>query len=403
MNKLSNKDRTGICMVLGAYYPEIAGGAVQCYNLIDSLQDSFDFYVIATYKISSRIRHTRRIFTEENINNARVFRINLYPGKIISEILSLLAVIIIFFKVKNKVQVFHMHGYTRKGYLITLLAKIFRKKTIVKTTSLGIDDPLSIKKRSPVSSAFYSLVSAYVVTSPAQKDCFKMAGYSSDKIYMIPNGVNLKRFNVPGAQEKSAIRKGMGIPDSSDVILSVSFFSKAKGLDIFAEGLLLLPSDKLRNIFLIFVGSRDDRELEVDKEVVNKVYGITERLGIRSNCLFVDPAHDIEKYFRASDIFILPSKREGLPNALLEAMACGLCCIANRLEGITDYIIDSGENGYLLDALEANSIVNALRNTIGNRSLQYRLGHNAHLKVERVFNAEQIKTRYKELYLNLIK
>src|SRR3989338_6129064 len=109
LRKVSNKNKIGVCMVLGAYYPEIAGGAVQCYNLIDNLQDSFDFYVIATYKISSKTRNIRQVFTEEDIGRARVFRINLYPGKIISEILSLLAVLIIFFKVKDKVRIFHIH------------------------------------------------------------------------------------------------------------------------------------------------------------------------------------------------------------------------------------------------------------------------------------------------------
>lgn len=401
--RLNNKDKSGICMVLGAYYPDIAGGAVQCYNLIDSLRDSFDFYVIATYKVSSGTRRAKRIFTEENINSARVFRINLYPGKLISEILSLLALLIIFFRVKNKVQVFHMHGFTRKGYLITLLAKAFRKKTIVKTTSFGIDDPLSIRKRSLVSSALYSLVSAHVVTSPVQKDSFKMAGYSSDKIYMIPNGVNLRRFNVSDALEKTEIRKSMDMTDSSDVILSVGFFSKEKGLDVFAESLLLLPVDKLRDIFLIFVGSRDDGELEVDGEVVKKVNDIIERLNMRSNCLFVDSVHDIDKYFKASDIFILPSRREGLPNALLEAMACGLYCIANKLDGITDYIIDSGENGYLLDVLSPASIADGLKRAIGDKDIQRKFSYKAHSKINRVFNMDQIKERYRELYASLIK
>ena len=403
LNRLNNKNRIGVCMVLGAYYPEIAGGAIQCLNLIDSLGQGFDFYVIATYKISSKMRRTRQIFTEENVGKAKVFRINLYPGRFISEILSFLAVLIIFSKVKDNVQIFHMHGYTRKCYLITLLAKIFRKKTIVKTTSFGIDDPLSIKKRSFVSSMLYRFINAHIVTSPVQKGCFKINNPRADKIYMIPNGVDLNRFNIPSTRKKAALRQKIGIPDSSDVILSVSFFSRDKGLDVFAESLLSLPQDKLRNIFLIFVGSRDHGELEVDAKVVEKVYNIIDSLNIRPRCLFVDSVYDIDKYFKASDIFILPSRREGLPNALLEAMACGLCCIANRLKGITDYIIDSGENGYLLDTLEPDSIEHVLRNTIGNRPLQEKLGYKARSKIKRVFDMDQVKTRYAELYLNLLK
>ena len=401
LNRLKKK-RIGICMVVGAFYPEISGGAIQCFNFIDSLKSNFDFYVIATYKVSSKRRNTNRIFTEEILGKTKVFRINLYPGKIIPEILSLLAIFIIFFKIKNKVHIFHMIGYTRKSYLITLLAKIYRTKTIVKTTSFGIDDPLSIKKRSFIPSALYSLVDAYVVTSPAQQEGYKVSRLHENKIFMIPNGVNLNRFNIPCVREKLILRQQMGIPDSSDVILSVSFFSRDKGVDIFAEALLLLPPDKLHSIFLIFIGSRDDKELEVDKEVVEKVDNIIDRLDMKSKCLFIDSTLKIDKYFKVSDIFILPSKREGLPNALLEAMGCGLCCIANRLQGIMDYIIDSGKNGYLLNTLDPNSIADILKKTIGNKNLQDKFGNKAHLKVQQVFNMDWVKESYTKLYTRLL-
>jgi len=389
-------------MVLGAYYPDISGGAVQCSSLIDSLKSDFDFYIIATSKISSERWHTRQIFTEESLDRTKVFRINFYPGKVISEILSFLAVIIIFFKVKNNIDIFHMHGYTRKSYLVTLLAKIYRKKTVVKTTSFGIDDPLSIRKRSFIPSVLYSFIDAYVLTSPAQQESFKMSGLFENKFFMIPNGVNLKRFNIPEPQEKVALRQQMGIPDSLDVILSVSFFSRDKGIDIFVESLLALPQDKLRNIFLIFVGSRDDKELEVDAKIAEKVYNTIDSIKIGPRCSFIDPIHDIEKYFKVSDIFVFPSKREGLPNALLEAMSCGLCCIANRLDGITDYIIDSEKDGYLLDTLKHDSIADSLKKVIGNKALQRNIGYEAHLKIRRMFNIEQTKDSYARLYNRII-
>ena len=387
---------------MGAYYPEISGGAIQCFNLINGLKQNFDFYVMATYKMSSKRYPVKHIFSEETIDDAKVFRINLYPGRIISEILSLFAIFRIFFKIKNKVHIFHMIGYTRKSYLITLLAKIYGKRTIVKTTSFGIDDPLSIKKSSLIPSTLYSLVDAYVVTSPAQKASFKMSGLPENRIFMIPNGIDLNRFNIPGTQEKSILRQQMGISNSLDVILSVSFFSRDKGIDRFAESLLLLPEEILNKIFLIFVGSRDARVLEVDRKVVEKVDDIINRLNIRSRCLFIDSTQDVDRYYKASDIFILPSKREGLPNALLEAMACGLCCIANNLEGITDYIIDFEKSGYLLDALIPDHITDVLKRTIGNKALQCTIGYQAHLKVKSMFNMEDIRTHYTTLYTGLL-
>jgi glycosyltransferase involved in cell wall biosynthesis len=57
--------------------------------------------------------------------------------------------------------------------------------------------------------------------------------------------------------------------------------------------------------------------------------------------------HAIQDYYRAADVFVLTSRREGLPVALLEAMACALPCVASRLPGATDSIISHGENGLL--------------------------------------------------------
>ena len=393
-----HKNNTGICMVVGAFYPDISGGAVQCLNLIDSLKQDFDFYVIATYKISSKKRGIKNIFTEEVINGFKVFRINLHPSSIISEALSLLAIFIIFFKIKGKVSVFHMHGYTRKGYIVTILAKIFGKRIIIKTTSFGIDDPLSIKKIGIMPFALYSLADAYVLTSPAQKESHKLSGLREDKAFMIPNGVNLSRFNIPAPEEKICLRQEMGIPDSFEVILSVSFFSEDKGIDMFAESLLLLPPDKLKDLFLIFIGSKDGKELEVDAKIVKKVYNSIDSINIRSRCLFIDKVYEMERYFKVSDIFILPSKREGLPNALLEAMASGLCCIASKLEGATDYIIDSQKEGYLLNALNPASIADILKNIIGDKGLQHRIGFEAHSKIRRMFDMERIKDNYAKLY-----
>lgn len=397
-----DKKKPGICMVVGAWYPEGRGGAIQFFNLVNSLKQDFDFYVIATYKVSSKVRQTKQIFSEETIADAKVFRINLYPGRIISEILSLFSIFRIFFKIKNKVHIFHIGGYTRKGYLITILAKIFGKKTIVKTTSLGVDDPLSIKKRPFIASKLYSLIDAYVITSPAQLESYKKTDFPEKKVFLIPNGVNLKRFNIPSSQEKLGLRREMHIPEFSDVILSVSFFSRDKGIDIFAESLLLLPQDKLSNIFLIFIGSRDDKELEVAAEVVKKVDDIIKCLNIKSRCLFIDSTHNIDKYFKASDIFILPSKREGLPNALLEAMACGLSCIANRLGGTTDFIISHNKDGYLLDNLDPNSIAEALNKTIGCKDIRKGLGYKARMRIEDEFDMDKIKDKCTKLYTHLL-
>lgn len=394
--------KAGICMVLGAYWPEISGGAIQCFNLVESLKDDYEFYIISTFNASKQPHHRRKIFTEESIGKTKVFRISHCPGEMIFKFVSLLAVFIIFFKLKDRVGIFHMHGFTRKSYLIALLAKIFGKKIIVKTTSFGIDDPLSVTKRHFIASGLYSLADSYILTSPAQLESYKHSGLSGEKAILIPNGVNLKKFSIPSHEEKMYLRKELGIPELSQVILSVSFFSRDKGLDVFADSLSLLPKDKLNNLFLIFIGSKDCNDIEVEEVVVKKVYDIIDCLKLRPRTIFIDSTLEIEKYFKVSDIFVLPSKREGLPNALLEAMASGLCCIANRVNGSTDYLIKSNENGYLFDNLNTHSIAETLNMAIGNKEIQGRFGNKARLRIEEEFDMDKIKEKYTELYMGLL-
>jgi len=403
-NKIDSRSKKiGVCMVVGAFYPEIAGGTLQCYSLMKSLKDKVDFYVISTYKPSSEKKESRRFFTEETVEGMKVYRVYAERGNMISEIKSAFALIFIFCKIVKNINIFHIHSFTRKNYLITFLAKLAGKKTIVKPSSFGVDDPMSIKKRFPIAPKLYSLIDNFIAISPAIEKSHEVFGIPSGRVFTIPNGVDAKRFRHPEGREKKEIRNSLGIPESADVILSVGFFSRDKGLDLFSHSLINLPSDKLKNIFLIFVGSRNTNELEVDGGVVERVSNDIKKLDLGKRSLFVEETRQIERYFKASDIFILPSKREGLPNALLEAMACGLLCIANRIEGITDYVIDNRKNGYLLDSLNPELIAKILQEALDGKNRDVPIGKNARQKIEKDFNLDRIKDAYFALYSDLTK
>lgn len=391
--------KKGICMVMGACYPDISGGAIQAFNIMDGLKQEFDFYVIATRKRSSVNQlFVTRVYSSEILRGINVFRINLKPGNIISEILTFLAIFSIFFRIKNKVDIFCMLGYTRKGYILTFMAKLFKKKLIIRTTSLGIDDPLSIKKKSKFSSFIYSKGDIFIVTSPAQIESFKLSGLPDKKMRFIPNGVDMEVFHALSSGEKENLRKELGIPIHMDVILSVGFFSKDKGIDLLAESLSFLGPNKLNNMYIIFIGSKDIKEPEVSEKVIKSVYNTIDMLGLRSRVKFIEKTDRIDKYYKVSDVFIFPSKREGLPNSLLEAMACGLCCIANRLKGTTDYIIEESRNGYLVDAQQPEEIAKALDSIITEGNIREAIGREANLKVTSKFNLKTTQENYAILY-----
>jgi glycosyltransferase involved in cell wall biosynthesis len=96
---------------------------------------------------------------------------------------------------------------------------------------------------------------------------------------------------------------------------------------------------------------------------------------------FVESSHAIEKYYRAVDVFVLPSIREGLPIALLEAMSSALPCVAARLPGSTDVLIDDRLNGLLVMPDDLDGFAKAIESLVRDRAMAARLGAAARAKV----------------------
>ena len=118
---------------------------------------------------------------------------------------------------------------------------------------------------------------------------------------------------------------------------------------------------------------------------------------------FVDRTNDIEKYYQTADLFVLPSSREGMPNALLEAMACSLPVIVSRLEGVTDWVINDGLNG-LLFQLGVNNVLGKLIKRILNDSiLAQSLGREARRTVQEKFSMNRVAGEYAKLYKDLVR
>ena len=192
-------------------------------------------------------------------------------------------------------------------------------------------------------------------------------GVQCDRIIYTPNSVDVEQFRPAPFGEKDFLRKHLNLPTKRVLVLFVGRLSYYKGVDILFNAWSNLP-EKIRNTSaLIIVGDGDERQnldqLIKDLNIGGSVY----MMGMQNNT---------RDYYWASDIFVLPSRTEGLSNAQIEAMACDLPCIVSSEGGSIDPIED-GKNGLIFSNEDHVHLSQQLAKLIRSKPYLKDMGHNA--------------------------
>lgn len=161
-------------------------------------------------------------------------------------------------------------------------------------------------------------------------------------------------------------------------IVTVGRLHYQKGIDILLQGFARLPI-AVRNLCeLSIVGDGPDKP---------RLVKLAQDLVIASNVRFLGwvDRHDLPDIYRSADIFAFPSRDEGMPNAVLEAMASGLPVIATPVSGIAE-LVSPDETGLIVPVDDDQALAVALEQLIKNADQRARWGHSARLKVEQHFS-----------------
>jgi glycosyltransferase involved in cell wall biosynthesis len=262
--------------------------------------------------------------------------------------------------------------------------------------------PLKRILRRPGYQRVFNEFDALVTNSEAIQEFLREIGVTT-RIEYIPNGVNLQRFHParsePEIQAALALRKRFSIPADHQVIVTVGAVMPRKAPDeIIKAWCLLLP--RAPNTHLLFVGPRSDKHDPKLVKFGGKIADLIDTSGAADKVHFAGVVDDVESYLRASDIFILASKREGTPNSVLEAMASGLPALVAPYIGISAGIGRAGEH-YQLVERNPDAIATALCDLLENPALRSEWGDRGRRYV--IENADQNVSldHYAELYEEL--
>jgi glycosyltransferase involved in cell wall biosynthesis len=212
---------------------------------------------------------------------------------------------------------------------------------------------------------------------------------SPERIHYIPNFIDPEIFHPARPGEKDRLKDRLGYSEKTLVLYAGRLVAR-KGIGYLLEA--------WRDVSPEFPDSR--LLLLGDGPLRQSLEAASFRLGIAGTARFAGRVDNVPEYLRAADLFVLPSLQEGLPNALLEAMASGAPVVATRIGGVTD-VVEPDRTAILVEPGDPGKLAKGLGEMLGNPSFRIGLADAALQRIGVSFGLDSRSRRYRELYRNI--
>ena len=382
-----------VLLVAGAYHPEISAAGLQCQAVAGVLRGRVDFSVLVTAVDAGLPDH-------EVIDGVPVSRVRVDVRSRWSKAAASGRLVARLLRVREQVDLIHLHGISQKNVPVSLMANVLGKPIVLTLHTSGQDEPQAagagfLSRRALQSARLILPVSPNLV-----RRC-EEAGLPASAVRLTPNGIDTTRFRPATADERARLRRELHWTDRDPVIVFVGFFSRDKRPDLLFRAWSALASEA-RLSKLVYIGATASSYFEIDRSMAGDIRAEAARLGRTDDVLFVESTHEMERYLRAADVFVLSSAREAHPVALLEAMACGLPVIASRLPGSTDVIVEDGVNGRLVPPDDEASLRKMLSAVLRDPATSRLMGSRARETVVARYDIRRTAERWLDAYRHVL-
>lgn len=371
-----------ILILATSYLPLIGGAELAIKDLTDRLPDLW--FDLVTHRSSPELPSTERI---GNVNVIRVGK----PSDARFLLPKITLPFALFFEarkmlVKHPYDLIYVLQASQAGGAAWLLKRFGRvSQPLVLNLQEGKDlDRQSFlvrtSRRLILSSAdHFTVISAYL------EKFLEKRGIGQDKIFLMPNGVDLRVAHA----DPTALKERLGLKNER-VVLTVSRLVEKNGIEDLLEGFVYAKRAHAKPLKLLIVGE-GEMEPQLRKQAQD--------LGVGSAVIFVGsvPHEEIPQYLALADVFVRPSRSEGLGTSFLEAMAAGVPVIGTRVGGIVDFLED-GKTGLYCSVGDAQDIAQKIIVLLSDEALRSRLIRQSREMVERKYDWDQIALRFREFY-----
>ena len=422
---LTVEDHLRVCVFSFMFFPLVGGAEMQAIKHAHELQARGHDVTILT------LRHNREWKREETIEGIRVVRVSgIYrrngwlrigrSGRAPIDI----AMFLKLWQLRHQYDVVHFMQMSSVSVVATLVCQLIHKPIVISIQSAGPNEEQkksiaehglslmadTLKDTSylkfsakdwiagdienlahsviggqfyvrflKISHAYYQVLSnrcrTYLVTN----------GFRPEQIARIPNGIDPKQYQPAPARPDPA--------QPEREILCVARMEYPKGVDV-----LVHAWARMMNASSEWRAHLKPRLRLVGRGIFRpQIERMAAELGVQDSIEFMGLRRDIIDLLQHSWGFVLPSRWEGMPNALLEAMSCGLPCVATRVSGSEDLITD-GINGLLVEPEQPAEMAQALRRLIEDTALAQKMAQEARATVARDYHISSTAERCLQLY-----
>jgi len=366
-----------LCILLNNFEPPFGGPELQAQKLAQRL-------IRNGHQVIFVAKGGGKYPDKDLVDGVPLFRLN-WKG------VTSLAIYYYLWKLRHEFDILYAHGLGRFVANAVATANLLNKKAFVEVTTTGnIRKPIHnrvigvLKRLNPLSCNNTKLLKAatgIVAISSEILEEVRREGISDSKIWYAPVGVDTNLFNLSTSYKKQEIRVRLGLPEDKPIIIFTGKLRRLKAVDVLLQAWSQSTFLQERAVLLL-VGSGRRCADSLDDFVKQCL----QNSPISRSVICTGDVDNVHEYLAASDIFAFPSRSEGLPNSLLEAMSAGLTCIASNIPGNID-VVKHGETGILVPVGDCQALYLALEDMIRNPAAE--MGSKARELILEKYNIEQ--------------
>mgnify|MGYP001103852181 CR=1 FL=1 len=387
-----------VLMVISQFYPIIGGAEKQAQLLAEKLIEKGLKVKVVTGWWSFKARRKEIISGIEVFRNFSCWRMFGIRGiRTLGGLIYMISLGIYLLVHRREYDIIHVHQVLYPAFVSVLIGKgILHKPVIVKNACTGDMGDIKQIRRFPLGNLqlkyLLKKMECLIVVSNEGSDEFKAVGYTEGQITYVPNGV------VPPSEGKVQYTKVQRV-------LTMARLDRQKGIDVLLEAWATVVQHE-KSLRLRILG---------DGLLKSELKRLSETLEVDSTVEFIGTVRNVGEYLKDSDIFVLPSRAEGLSNSLLEAMSYGLPCITTNIGGNAELLKQDGnrkispgeyviaKNGLLVNPDDAKGLAEAILYLIQNGEAREEIGRKGCKFIRENFSIDLVADKYIALYKRMLK